>query len=146
MDTLIYNVCGLDGSLMSLSHLYLQIFLHDNMNNKNKGQIKVKMLPKLEEWKSRLSCVFPAGWSIFTKYCVRVANKAVSSNEHVEQSIGLESKSGNTHCRVQTVWLISSKRKGDISKMNSRGKDPVKVKCNPMEIFLFNLWCMNCVL
>lgn len=49
IDTLICKVCGLDGSLMSLSHLYLQIFLHDNMNNKNKGQIKVKMLPKLEE-------------------------------------------------------------------------------------------------
>lgn len=30
---------------MSLSHLYLQIFLHDNMNNKNKEKIKVKMLP-----------------------------------------------------------------------------------------------------
>lgn len=58
MDTLICNVCGLDGSPMSLSHLYLQIFLHDNMNNENKGQIKVKMLPDWRNENLGFSCGF----------------------------------------------------------------------------------------
>lgn len=92
-----------------------------------------------ESLDSRLSCVFPDSWSTLTKCCVRVANKALSSNK---QSIGLESKSGNTRCRAQTAWLISSERRGDTSKINLRGKDPVKVNNNLMEIFLFwvNLW------
>lgn len=65
------------------------------------------------------SCVFTSRLIHFVhKCCVTVANKALCSNQHVEQSIGLESKSGQTHQQ--------SDLEGDACKMNFRGKDPTE--------------------